>query len=184
MYLGRSLMVRGDRGFGIHAKTFPVGQKCSRGGGGIDVVGGTMLTDMVTRLTCTLNFPLQEMTLQHIIADTDILMREVDAYSNLPDDLKDEIRKVLSSVNPHLVVRHSNPTGLQEAPATVVSIVGSTISHVHRISTRLRLHTFQSRFESTSRGGLNPGSFKSYATGSKLKSSCEHGYTFKCMEQD
>ena len=33
-----------------------------------------------------------------------------------------------------------------------------------------------SRFESTSRGGLNPGSFKFYATGSELKSSCERGY--------
>ena len=41
--------------------------------------------------------------------------------------------------------------------------------------TRFRLHTFQSRFESTSRGGLNPDSFKSYVTGSELKSSCERG---------
>ena len=36
-----------------------------------------------------------------------------------------------------------------------------------------RGYTFQSRFESTSRGGLNLDSFKSYATGSELKSSCE-----------
>ena len=51
------------------------------------------------------------------------------------------------------------------------------VSRVHmRISTRFRLYTFQSRFESTSRGGLNPDSFKSYATGSELKSSCERGY--------
>ena len=45
----------------------------------------------------------------------------------------------------------------------------AVISPVHtRISTRFQLHTFQSRFESTS-----PDSFKSYVTGSELKSSCE-----------
>ena len=37
--------------------------------------------------------------------------------------------------------------------------------------------TFQSKFESTLRGGLNPDSFKSYATGSELKSSCERCYS-------
>ena len=48
-------------------------------------------------------------------------------------------------------------------------------SPVHtRLSTRIWLHTLQSRFESTSRGGLNPDS---YATGSELKSSCECGYS-------
>ena len=52
------------------------------------------------------------------------------------------------------------------------SIGGRGLVHT-RISTRFRLHTFQSRFESTSRGGLNLDSFKSYATGSELKSSCE-----------
>ena len=47
-------------------------------------------------------------------------------------------------------------------------------SHGHtRISTHFQLHTFQSRFESTLRGGLNPDSFKSYVTRSELKSSCE-----------
>lgn len=57
---------------------------------------------------------LREMTLQHIIADPDILMSELDAYSNLPDDLKDEIRKLLSSFNPHLALRHSS--GTREIP--------------------------------------------------------------------
>ena len=57
------------------------------------------------------------MTLQHIIADPDILMNEVEAYSNLPDDLKDEIRKLLSSFNPQLALRHST-TGppLKDSP--------------------------------------------------------------------
>lgn len=62
---------------------------------------------------------IQEMTLQHIIADPDILMNELDAYSNLPDDLKDEIRKLLSSINPHLALRHSNLTETEEAPVPV-----------------------------------------------------------------
>ena len=46
--------------------------------------------------------------MQHIISDPDILMREIDAYSNLPDELKDEIRSILSSPNPHLALRHSS----------------------------------------------------------------------------
>ncbi len=44
----------------------------------------------------------------HIISDPDILMREIDAYSSLPDELKDKIRTVLSSANPHLALRHSS----------------------------------------------------------------------------
>ena len=51
---------------------------------------------------------------------------------------------------------------------------GIFFSPVHtRISTRFQFHTCQSRFE---RGGLNPDSFKSYVTGSELKSSCERGF--------
>ena len=46
--------------------------------------------------------------MQHIIADPDILMREIEAYSNLPGELKDEIRMILSSTNPHLALRHSS----------------------------------------------------------------------------
>ena len=46
----------------------------------------------------------------------------------------------------------------------------------HEDFNSLTVAYFQSRFESTSRGGLNPDSFKSYATGSELKSSCECGY--------
>jgi hypothetical protein len=67
----------------------------------------------------------QEMTLQHIIADTDILMDEVEAYSNLPDDLKDEIRKLLSCLDPLLALRHSNLTHVLQEGETQVTLVGA-----------------------------------------------------------
>lgn len=71
------------------------------------------------------------MTLQHIIADPDILMSELDAYSNLPDDLKDEIRKLLSSFNPHLALRHSSGT-TREIPVSSVSCETTGLLKVSR----------------------------------------------------
>ena len=81
-----------------------------------------------------------------------------------------------SSLSPmpslHGCTRFSEPILLsgQVLPPDILTRV-SDYCRVHtRISTRFRLHTFQSRFEFTSRGGLNPDSFKSYATGNE---SCE-----------
>ena len=65
---------------------------------------------------------------------------------------------------------------------TGTSVAKSRKSPVHtRISTHFWLHTFQSRLESTSQGGLNLDSFKSYATGSELKSSCERSLRIKLL---
>lgn len=70
----------------------------------------------------------QEMTLQHIIADPDVLIREVEAYSSLLDALKDELRSLLSSTNPHLALRHSVPSS--KSAALSETLVGHMIGHM------------------------------------------------------
>jgi hypothetical protein len=50
---------------------------------------------------------LQEATLQHIIDNHDVIMTEVDAYSSLPDDLKEELRGLLATNDPSLLLRHN-----------------------------------------------------------------------------
>ena len=55
---------------------------------------------------------LQETTLQHILNDPDVIMSEVDGYSDLHDDLKKELRTLLSATtDPHLLIRHAQPPG-------------------------------------------------------------------------
>lgn len=61
--------------------------------------------------------PTQEVTLQHILHDPDVLMREVEGYSDLPDDLKQELRGLLSSqTNPLLLLHHTHPSGHTHSP--------------------------------------------------------------------
>ena len=50
---------------------------------------------------------MQEATLQHIIDNHDVIMTEVDAYSSLPDDLKEELRSLLATNDPSLLLRHT-----------------------------------------------------------------------------
>lgn len=50
---------------------------------------------------------MQEATLQHIIDNHDVIMTEVDGYSSLPDDLKEELRSLLATNDPSLLLRHN-----------------------------------------------------------------------------
>lgn len=50
---------------------------------------------------------MQEATLQHIIDNHDVIMTQVDGYSSLPDELKEELRGLLSTNDPALLLRHN-----------------------------------------------------------------------------
>lgn len=45
-------------------------------------------------------------------------MSEVDAYSSLPDELKEELRSVLSTNDPSLLLRHSYRKEAEKIPST------------------------------------------------------------------
>ena len=63
---------------------------------------------------------MQEATLQHIIDNPDVIMTELEAYSSLPEELKDELRSLLSTSDPALLLRH-NYRGTRENEATMTS---------------------------------------------------------------
>ena len=55
-------------------------------------------------------FPLQEASLQRVLARPEVIMQEVEGYSSLSEGLREELRELLSGTqDPTLALRHSRP---------------------------------------------------------------------------